>query len=103
MSSDILSRVVDVSKFGLIFAGAQKNIGPAGVTVVIMRKDLAGRTPASLPTMLKYSTHLKNNSLYNTPPTFGIYMIALVMDWIEAEGGVVAVEERKRGQSQTAL
>lgn len=100
MSSDILSRVIDVSKFGLIFAGAQKNIGPAGVTVVIMRKDLTGRAPANLPTMLKYSTHLKNNSLYNTPPTFGIYMIALVMDWIEAEGGVVAIEERNEAKAR---
>lgn len=100
MSSDILSRPVDVSKFGLIFAGAQKNIGPAGVTVVIMRKDLAERTPATLPTMLKYTTHLKNNSLYNTPPTFSIYMIALVMDWIQAEGGLVAIEERNEAKAK---
>jgi phosphoserine aminotransferase len=100
MSSDILSRQVDVSKFGLIFAGAQKNIGPAGVTVVIMRKALAERAPVNTPTMLKYTTHLKNNSLYNTPPTFGIYMIALVMDWIEAEGGVVAIEEHNEAKAK---
>ncbi|MCK6627016.1 MAG: 3-phosphoserine/phosphohydroxythreonine transaminase [Anaerolineae bacterium] len=100
MSSDILSRPVDVSKFGLIFAGAQKNIGPAGVTLVVMRKELAERAPASTPTMLKYATHIKNNSLYNTPPTFGIYMIGLVMDWIEAEGGVVAIEERNEAKAK---
>jgi phosphoserine aminotransferase len=100
MSSDILSRVIDVSRFGLIFAGAQKNIGPAGVTVVIMRKNLAERAPANLPTMLKYKTHLKSNSLYNTPPTFGIYMIALVTDWIQAEGGLVAVEERNEAKAK---
>lgn len=100
MSSDILSREVDVSKFGLIFAGAQKNIGPAGVTVVIMRKELAERVKANVPTMLQYKTHLKNNSLYNTPPTFGIYMIALVMDWIKAEGGIVAIEERNEAKAR---
>jgi phosphoserine aminotransferase len=100
MSSDILSRPIDVAKFGLIFAGAQKNIGPSGVTVVIIRKDLAERAKATLPTMLNYSIHIKNNSLYNTPPTFGIYMIGLVMDWIEAEGGVVAIEERNEAKAK---
>lgn len=100
MSSDILSRPVDVSRFGLIFAGAQKNIGPAGVTVVIMRKDLTERSKSSLPTMLKYGIHLKNNSLYNTPPTFGIYMIGLVLDWIKAEGGVIALEERNEAKAR---
>ena len=92
MSSDILSRQIDVSKFGLIFAGAQKNIGPAGVTVVIMQPYLAERAPRTHPTMLQYRTHIKSRSLYNTPPTFGIYMISLVMDWIEAQGGVPAIE-----------
>jgi phosphoserine aminotransferase len=100
MSSDILARAVDVSKFGLIFAGAQKNIGPAGVTIVIIRKDLAERVKPNVPTMLKYQTHLKSNSLYNTPPTFAIYMVALVMDWIEAEGGVVALEEHNEAKAR---
>jgi phosphoserine aminotransferase len=100
MSSDIFSRVIDVSQFGLIFAGAQKNIGPAGVTLVLIRKDLAERGQANLPTMLRYQTHLKNNSLYNTPPTFGIYMIGLVLDWIEAEGGLVAIEERNEAKAK---
>ncbi len=100
MSSDILSRPVEVSRFGLIFAGAQKNIGPAGVTIVIIQKDLARRARPNLPTMLQYSTHLKNNSLYNTPPTFGIYMIGLVLDWVKAEGGVVALAERNEAKAR---
>lgn len=100
MSSDILSRQIDVSNFGLIFAGAQKNIGPSGVTIVIIRADLAERAPKTLPVMLQYRTHIKSKSLYNTPPTFGIYMIGLVMDWIEAEGGVSAIEQRNRAQAK---
>lgn len=94
MSSDILSRRINVAKFGLIFAGAQKNIGPAGVTIVVMRPDLAERAPKDRPTMLQYRTHIKNNSLYNTPPTFAIYVVALVLEWIEAEGGLTALEMR---------
>ena len=88
MSSDILSRPLDINKFGLIFAGAQKNIGPSGVTVVIMRKDLAERAPEALPSMLQYRTHIKGDSLYNTPPTFGIYIIDLVLKWVEKNGGL---------------
>jgi len=96
MSSDILSRPIDVSQFGLIFAGAQKNIGPAGVTIVIIRKDLAERAADSLPTMLDYRTHIAKRSLFNTPPTYGIYMVALVTEWLAAEGGLAAIEERNR-------
>ena len=96
MSSDILSKPIDVSKFGVIFAGAQKNIGPAGVTVVIIRKDLAERASESLPTMLNYRTHISKNSMFNTPPTWGIYLIALVMEWLEAEGGLSAIENRNK-------
>ncbi len=96
MSSDILSKPIDVSKFGLIFAGAQKNIGPAGVTVVIIRKDLAERAGDSLPTMLDYRTHIGKNSMFNTPPTWGIYIIALVMEWLESTGGLVAMEKRNK-------
>ncbi|MFQ5578367.1 MAG: 3-phosphoserine/phosphohydroxythreonine transaminase [Anaerolineae bacterium] len=96
MSSDILSRPVDVSRFGLIFAGAQKNIGPSGVTVVIIRTDLAERADPALPTMLNYRTHIQKRSLFNTPPTFGIYVVALVMEWLAAEGGLTAIEARNR-------
>lgn len=94
MSSDILSRPVDVKKFGLIFAGAQKNLGPAGVTVVIIRKDLIERADPNLPAMLQYRTQSPEPSLYNTPPTFPIYIVGLVMEWIAAQGGVAAVEKK---------
>ncbi len=93
MSSDILSRVFDPAPFGLIYAGAQKNIGPAGVTLVIIRDDLAKRSPETLPTMLRYSTYVAKNSLFNTPPAFAIYFANLVFKWIESAGGVAAVEK----------
>ncbi len=94
MSSNILSRPVDVSKFGVIFAGAQKNIGPSGVTLVVIRKDLVERGSKNLPVILQYRTHAKEKSLYNTPPTYGIYMVALVMEWMDRQGGLAAVEKR---------
>ncbi len=93
MSSDIMSRVFDAGKFGLIYAGAQKNLGPSGVALVIIRKDLAARTAENVPTMLRYSTYIDNGSMFNTPPTFGVYMLALVTDWVKARGGVAALEE----------
>ncbi len=93
MSSDIASRPIDVKKFGLIFAGAQKNLGPSGVTVVIIRKDLAERADKNLPTILQYRAHIKEKSLYNTPPTFAVYIVGLIMDWIEGEGGITAIEK----------
>lgn len=100
MSSDILSREIDVNQFGLIFAGAQKNLGPSGVTVVIIRKDLAERAPDSLPTMLNYKTHIKNISMFNTPPTFGIYILGLVLQWIDAQGGVKALQKRNEEKAK---
>lgn len=92
-SSDILSRPVDVSKYGMIYAGAQKNIGPSGVTLVIVRDDLLAKIPDGLHTMLDYRTHVKDKSLYNTPPTFGIYVIGLVAKWLEGLGGLAAMEK----------
>jgi phosphoserine aminotransferase len=100
MSSDIASRPIDVKKFGLIFAGAQKNLGPSGATVVIVRKDLAERADKNLPTLLQYRTHIKEKSLYHTPPTFAIYIIGLVMDWISAEGGISAIERRNEAKAK---
>ncbi len=94
MSSDIASRALDVGKFGLIFAGAQKNLGPSGVTVVIVRKDLAERADKNLPTLLQYRTHIKEKSLYHTPPTFAVYILGLVMEWMDSIGGIAAVEKR---------
>ncbi|MEG1791655.1 MAG: 3-phosphoserine/phosphohydroxythreonine transaminase [Clostridia bacterium] len=93
MSSSILSQVYDVSKFGLIYAGAQKNISCAGLTVVIVRKDLIGNEMPICPTMLKYSTQAKDNSLYNTPPCFAIYIAGLTLKWIKKLGGVSAIQK----------
>lgn len=93
MSSNILSQVYDVSKFGLIYAGAQKNIGPAGLTIVIIREDLIGNALDITPTMLNYKTHADQNSLYNTPTTFSIYMAKLVFEWLKEQGGVSAIEK----------
>ncbi len=103
MSSDIASRPIDVSKFGMIFAGAQKNLGPSGVTLVIVRKDLAERADKNLPTLLQYRTHIKEKSLYHTPPTFAVYILGLVAEWIAAEGGVPRHPEAQRGQGQAAV
>jgi phosphoserine aminotransferase len=99
MSSDIASRSVDVKKFGLIFAGAQKNLGPSGVTVVILRKDLAERADKNLPTLLQYRTHIKEKSLYHTPPTFAVYVVGLVLEWIESLGGIPAIEKRNEAKA----
>ena len=97
-SSDIFSRPIDVSKFGLIYAGAQKNLGPSGVTVVIVREDLLARSSDALPTMLNLKTQVENGSLYNTPPVFGIYILRLVLKWLLSLGGLPAIatiNERK--------
>ena len=95
-SSDIFSGPIDVSKYALIYAGAQKNLAPAGVTLVIMREDLLKRTPSSLPTMLQYSVHAENGSMYNTPPVFAIYVMRLVLAWLLKQGGLAAIGERNR-------
>ncbi len=97
-SSDMFSRPIDISKHALIYAGAQKNLGPSGVTLVIVRDDMVKRSPATLPTMLSYSVHAENKSLYNTPNTFGIYLMRLTMKWLLANGGlagIARVNERK--------
>ena len=93
MSSTILSRPIDVSRFGLIYAGAQKNIGPAGLTIVIIREDLIGQELPGTPTMFSYATHAKAESMYNTPPTFGWYIAGLVFEWLKNKGGLKAMEQ----------
>ena len=93
ISSCVMSEVIDVSKFGLLFAGAQKNLGPAGVTVVIVREDLIGETLEGTPTMFDYKIHADNDSLYNTPPTYAIYVLKLVLEWVKAQGGVAKLQE----------
>jgi phosphoserine aminotransferase len=100
MSSDIASRPIEVSRFGLIFAGAQKNLGPSGVTVVIVRKDLAERADKNLPTVLQYRTFIKEKSLYNTPPTFAIYILGLVTEWIANEGGLPGIQKRNEAKAK---
>jgi phosphoserine aminotransferase len=96
LSSDILCQPVDVSKFGVIYAGAQKNLGPSGVTLVIIREDLIAKPSLTVPTMLRYDTHAKVDSLYNTPPTFGIYMVGEVLKWLKEQGGAAGMEKRNR-------
>ncbi len=93
MSSEICSRRIEVSKFDLIYAGAQKNLGPAGVTLVIISDRLLAQVPSSLPTMLKYSIHAEKDSNYNTPPVFSIYIVGLVLKWLKKLGGIEAMEE----------
>jgi len=100
MSSDIASRAIDVNKYGLIFAGAQKNLGPSGVTVVILRKDLAERAGQNLPAILQYRTHIKEKSLYHTPPTFAVYTLGLVLEWMESAGGVAAIEKSNEAKAK---
>lgn len=100
MSSDILSKVIDVKDYGVIFAGAQKNMGPAGVTVVIIRKDLIGEPQDITPTMLTYKTHSDKGSMFNTPPTYSIYMLKLVMAWLKEQGGLEAMEKRNKDKAK---
>ena len=101
MSSTILSRPVDVSKFGIIYAGAQKNVGPAGLTLVIIREDLIGHAPDSCPAMMNYQIHADNGSMYNTPPTYAWYLAGLVFKWLKENGGldVMAVVNERKAES----
>jgi phosphoserine aminotransferase len=99
MSSDILSHTFDPKPFGLIYAGAQKNLGPAGVTLVIVRKDMLEHEKKKTPTLLKYSTHVEKQSMYNTPPVFGIHIMNLVLKWLKEQGGVATMERRNRNKA----
>jgi phosphoserine aminotransferase len=106
MSSDILSRPIDVSRYGLIYAGAQKNIGPAGLTVVIVRRDLLGRAGGGVPSMLDYAVHAEADSMSNTPPTYAWYLAGLVFDWLKGQGGlagIAEVNERKAAKLYGAI
>jgi phosphoserine aminotransferase len=100
MSSDIMSRIINVDDFGMIYAGAQKNLGPSGVALVIIRKDLADRTPSTVPTMLKYGTYIEKQSMFNTPPTFGIYILGLVAKWLKSKGGIKGIEDINDAKSE---
>ncbi len=100
MSSTILSRPLDVSRFGMIYAGAQKNIGPAGLTIVIIREDLLGKAQAACPTMFNYQVAADNESMFNTPPTFAWYLSGLVFSWLKAQGGLTAIEQLNRRKQE---
>lgn len=100
ISSMVMSEEIDVSKFGLLFAGAQKNLGPAGVTLVIVREDLVGDAMDITPTMFNYQIHVDNGSMYNTPPTYGIYVMKLVLEWIKEQGGVAAVQKANEKKAE---
>ena len=100
ISSCILSEPLDVSRFGLLYAGAQKNLGPAGTTVVIIREDLIGHAPAWTPVMLRYDIHAEEGSMYNTPSCYGIYIIGLVLEWIKNKGGVESIAQRNREKAE---
>jgi phosphoserine aminotransferase len=99
MSSDIFSRRVDINRFALIYAGAQKNMGPAGTTLVVIREDLLGHVTRQIPSMLDYRNHIKEDSCYNTPPVFPIYVSMLNLRWLKAQGGVGALEERNSSKA----
>ncbi len=99
-SSDIFSRPIDVAKYALIYAGAQKNLAPAGVTLAILREDMLARSPKNLPTMLDYNTHAKEKSLYNTPPVFAIYVMGLVAKWLLAQGGLEAMARKNQEKAR---
>jgi phosphoserine aminotransferase len=98
-SSDMFSRAIDVSKYGLIYAGAQKNLGPSGLVLVLLRDDLADRGAATLPTMMQYRTYVKDNSLHNTPPTLAIYLVGKVARWIRDTGGLAAMASRNEAKA----
>jgi phosphoserine aminotransferase len=101
MSSDFLWRPIDVSKFDMIYAGAQKNIGPSGVTVIVAKKSFLDSGRTDIPKIFQYRTHTENKSLYNTPPTFGIYLVRNVMLWLKGKGGLAAIESENREKAQT--
>jgi len=99
MSSDIFSRKINVADFGLIYAGAQKNMGPAGVTLVIVKDDILGKTGRKIPAMLNYQTQIEGGSMYNTPPVFAIYVSMLTLNWLKSKGGVDAIEKENKAKS----
>jgi phosphoserine aminotransferase len=99
VSSDFLSRPMEVSRYGLLYAGAQKNLGPAGATIVIIRRDLLERVPAGLPLMLDYKVQVENGSMYNTPPAFTLYVVGLVLQWLQANGGLAAALARNQAKA----
>ena len=100
MSSDIFSRRMDFNRFGLIYAGAQKNMGPAGATLVAVRKSLLGKTGREIPTMMDYRTHIAKGSMFNTPPAFSVFVVMLTLEWVKRQGGIAAMEQRNEAKAK---
>jgi phosphoserine aminotransferase len=100
MSSDIFSREIDFSQFGIIYAGAQKNMGPSGATLVVVKKDILGKTGRNIPSYLDYSLHISKDSMFNTPPVFAVYCSLLTLQWIENNGGLAAAEARNNAKAK---
>ncbi len=100
MSSDIFSRVLDFNSFGLIYAGAQKNMGPAGVNLVVVNKHILGKIKRAIPTMMDYRVHIKEGSMFNTPPVFAVYVCMLTLRWLKEQGGIAAIEQRNREKAE---
>jgi phosphoserine aminotransferase len=100
MSSDFMSRIIDINDFGMVYGGAQKNLGPSGMALVIIRKDLAEKANKDIPTMMRYTTYIDKDSMFNTPPTFAIYMLKLVTDWMKEKGGLAVIEEINNTKSE---
>jgi phosphoserine aminotransferase len=100
MSSDIFSRVLDFSKFDLIYAGAQKNMGPAGTTLVVVKEDILGKVSRTIPSMLDYKVHISKDSMFNTPPVFPIYVSMLTLDWLQELGGVASIEKNNNKKAE---
>lgn len=100
MSSDIFSRVIDFSKFGIIYAGAQKNMGPAGTTLVVVKEDILGKVSRKIPSMMDYKIHIDKGSMFNTPPVFAVYTSMLTLEWLKAQGGVAAIEKENEKKAR---
>ena len=99
MSSDIFSRSLDFTKFDLIYAGAQKNMGPAGTTLIVIKEDLLGKTERNIPNILNYQQHIAKESMYNTPPVFAVYTSLLTLQWLKAKGGIIAIEKENEAKA----
>jgi phosphoserine aminotransferase len=100
MSSDIFSRNIDYSQFGIIYAGAQKNMGPAGTTLVVVKEDILGKVSRKIPSMMDYKTHIDKGSMFNTPPVFPVYTSMLTLEWLKAQGGVAAIEKENEKKAR---
>ena len=103
MSSDIFSRKININQFDLIYAGAQKNMGPAGTTLVIVKNEILGKTGRDIPKMLDYQTHINKESMFNTPPVFAVYVSMLTLEWLQKRGGIAAIEKKHNQKAKELI